>query len=380
MKTKVGIVTITDGYNYGNRLQNYAFQTALERCGVSVETLQRRNYHDKLSLKLKTNIKYFIKILLYKNNEEPKRKRKKKFKQFNKENIYFSRYILSNNKSPAGLASEYDCFFVGSDQVWNPMFPIITEDIENYFAMFAPKEKKFSYAASFGISEIPEEFKQRYSDYLKTFSAISVREDKGVDIVRSLSEVEAVAVCDPTLLLDKESWQKLMKKPDWITDDVSFIFSYFLGDPENNVRKELEAYAKDNKYRIIILQSEFVKNKDISDKDAFSASPEEFLWLAAHSKAVVTDSFHACVFSIIFNRPFQVFERVAFEKNNNMSSRLETLLEKFKLEGRMKLSTLDKKFLEEQPDISLIEEVLVLERKKGMSFIKKCLKSVNANQ
>ena len=368
----VAIVTITDGCNYGNRLQNYALQTALQKSGAVTETLKRKNYHDDTRLKIKTACKTVIKMIFAADQNGPKRNRKRNFKRFNSKYIHFSKYTLQKNIAPKNLASKYDAFIVGSDQVWNPSFRLVREDIDNYFASFAPKGKKFSYAASFGVSEIPAQYRDYYCEKLRTFSKISVREDQGVDIVRNLSGERAESVCDPTLLLDTEEWDDIMEKPLWM-DESRYIVTYFLGEIPEKTHQSLEAYAEKTGLKIIPLESEFIKSKDIANPDTFAASPQQFLWLIAHSECVLTDSFHACVFSILYRRPFQVFNRKAFEENNQMGSRIESLLSKFALQNRMSVDELSEALLGELPNDDTIKRVLCKEQNKGYSFIRECL-------
>lgn len=268
----VAIITITDGCNYGNRLQNYALQTALEKSGAKVETLKRKNYHDAIGLKLKNICKTFIKMILGKDMDAPKRNRKRNFREFNSKYVHFSKYTLQKNKAPKHLASHYDAFIVGSDQVWNPSFRLIKEDIDNYFAAFAPKEKTFSYAASFGISEIPAQYTDYYREKLSSFCRISVREDQGVGIVRSLSDQTAESVCDPTLLLNTEEWDAIMEKPSWI-DQSRYLVTYFLGEISEDIHQSIRTYAKRKNLKVIPLQSEFIKGRNIIDRDSFAASP-----------------------------------------------------------------------------------------------------------
>lgn len=374
MEKQVGIITITDGCNYGNRLQNYALQTTLEELGVRAKTLRRRNFHDRSFVRQILHCaKTGVKILLGTDYNAPKRKRIKNFKAFNQKYINFSSDILANNKAPANLAQKYDFFVVGSDQVWNPMFRIIQEDMDNYFAAFAPAKKKFSYAASFGIYDIPQEYRDYYSRQLDTFSKISVREDRGVEIVKELSGKDARAVCDPTLLLNKQQWMSIMEKPLWLGENEKFIVTYFLGGMEEGIRESLSAFAAWESCRIINLESEFIRGKDIRNADSFAAPPQEFLWLFNNAQAVVTDSFHACVFSILFGKPFQVFERSTTEENNNMGSRIETLLGRYDMMERMGNSALDTLLLKKLPDEEAVELTLFEERKNGKSFLTECL-------
>lgn len=277
------------------------------------------------------------------------------------------------NRAPRNLSDQYDAFFAGSDQIWNPMLRLVREDMDNYFVSFAPGEKKFSYAASFGISEIPDQYKDYYREKLNSFARISVREAQGVEIVRSLCSRPAEPVCDPTLLLTTEEWDAIMEQPEWAEDDGRYLVTYILGEIPDETRGQIDHYAKTNDLKIIPLQSEFVNSKKIENPDSFAASPQEFLWLIAHAQCVLTDSFHACVFSILYRRPFQVFGGKAFEANNDMGSRLETLLSKFALQSRLSPGGVEEALLRERPDDGQMDVVLQQEREKGYAFLRECL-------
>lgn len=146
---KLAVLTINDNYNLENRLQNYATQEIFKKHTIKVETiLSKKVYY-------KSKIKKIIKMLLI---IKPKYKRYNNFMKFNK-NIKYTKYHIDINHIPNKLATEYNQYITGSDQVWNPNFNRMS-DID--FLKFAPKEKRSSFSASFGISEIPEDIKGYY--------------------------------------------------------------------------------------------------------------------------------------------------------------------------------------------------------------------------
>ena len=343
---KAGIITLFGEYNFGNRLQNYAVQEVLKENGLEVET-----------------IKYIL--TTYKEpiiENEIDKKRLERFKKFN-EKINFAQNILYVDlEAPENFSNNYDYIALGSDQIWNYSFTRFFS--HKALGSFAPKEKKFSISASFGVNYIPEKDSQLYKDcekYLKELKAISVREYAGKGIVESLTNREDVQVLiDPTMMIDVKKWENLMKKPDWL-NDKKIIIKSFLGEPSKEENDEIEKIKVKYDCQII----------DISNKDSlfYGIGPQEFLYLLKNAFLVTTDSFHACVFSILFKTPFVVFER--HDNLKSMYSRIETLLEKFNIENRVCKKEITESNI--KCNYSKVDEILEEERRKANSFIKKAL-------
>ena len=243
---KIGIVTLiyaTKFDNYGGTLQNYALSQVLSDMGHEVSTIAL--YYSKEpfclygKIRRKLYCKYGIDIRISKKGiqcakvEKYQKKRNDNFLQFRSEKIHTdTRWIEKNNFR--NLDSEYDLFIVGSDQVWNPYWAVNKTTFDGFFLRFARKDKRVSYAASFGVSMIPENQIGDYTKALLEFKRISVREDAGASIIKKLCNREAQVVLDPTLLLDKCQWECIQKKVLNIQTDSPYILTYFLGKmPEN---------------------------------------------------------------------------------------------------------------------------------------------------
>ena len=304
--------------------------------------------------------------------DSEQRKRKKRFKGFNNKYISFSCDILRDNIAPSNFAEKYDYFVVGSDQVWNARIDIVRQDIKNYLAAFARQEQKIAYAASFGTDDILLEVEDLYKKELSAFKAISVRETSGVSIIKNICERDDVeVVLDPTMILTADEWRKLEQKPKYVNNQ-KFVVTYFLGGRNQKIKEYIENVAKKYKARVINLEIEFLWDDRIENNDEFETTPDEFLWLIDHAECVLTDSFHATVFSILFHKPFCTFERRAAEKGNKMGGRIETLLEKFGLLQYYN-SIEDFKQLPEIYEHSHIESVLQKERELSSQFLRKAL-------
>ncbi len=329
---KVAILTITDGQNYGNRLQNYALQQLLRRSGCDAETIHMSTFRDRNSIQeYKLIIKQIIKrFLQHKNTCFGQLKRKKKFQQFNSM-IEWSDYSLKSNIIPVDIDKAYDCFVCGSDQVWNLRFKIVEENIHNHLAYFAPKEKKISYAASFGTGALKPGTEELFRKELSSFKALGVREEAGKQLIEKLcNRRDAQVVLDPTMMLSTEEWASVAKKPLYVKKQ-RFIVTYFLGGRSETIKNYITAICQ--KYQAVAfnLDIEFLKDNEIENQDVFCTSPDEFVWLMQHAECILTDSFHATVFSILFHKPFAVFQRKAVEEGNDMGSRIDTLLGRFSL-------------------------------------------------
>lgn len=349
---KVGILTINDDTNFGNRLQNYAVQEYLKKNNCIVETItnQKGNIGSNvIKKKIKAVIKKFI--------PQSKFKRNNCFNKFNK-NINFSKIHIDLNNIPSDLDSKYDSFFTGSDQVWNPTFGRMS-DID--FLTFTAKEKRNSFSASFGISEIPDDMKEYYSKNLKDMNNISVREDRGKEIVEELTgRTDVEVLVDPTMLLNAEEWDRVSIKPKQLKTD-KYILNYFLGELSQERKDEINRIAKENNCEVI----------NILDKNSefYATGPSEFLYLEKNAFCICTDSFHSSVFAILYNRPFIIFDRE--DSNAKMNSRLETLINKFNLKNRKFEGKITNDNLNHNYEDAY--KILEKEKEKTNKFIKKCL-------
>lgn len=243
---KIGIVTINDYNNYGNRLQCYALQRVLEKCNCIPENLKITKSITAINI-----IKKYIKIIMNYKNARISVSREKRFTEFNNSINFYKEEVKDGIVTPKlkkQLLDDFDNFIVGSDQVWNPNFKS-TKDIN--FLTFAPSQLKNSYAASFGIQELSEECKQTYIEKLKDFNNISVREDAGRDIIKNLMTREDVEVLlDPTFLLSAGEWDIVSKRPKQLKAE-RYILNYFLGELAEEWKSEIEKIAIENNCEII---------------------------------------------------------------------------------------------------------------------------------
>lgn len=208
-------------------------------------------------------------------------------RQFFKENIHvggqnelFELTEMINEKVPEKLSEKYDYFIAGSDQVWNPYLEYCTEA---NFLTFAESLQKIAISPSIAIEEIPERNKEDFSKWIRDFRLLSVREEKGAELIRNLCGREAEVLCDPTMYLSAYQWEKIEKKPEKCPEE--YVLTYYLGSYDDSYRNWVQTFAKKQNLKIFELQSE----------EHFGIAPDEFLYLIHHATCVCTDSFHGTV-------------------------------------------------------------------------------------
>lgn len=353
---KIGIVTINDpNPNYGNRLQNYAVDRVLKNLGADTTTLYVENQHS-----LSQWLKHFIHIITFykfKKNAEFYHlviTKKNKFLKFNDAHIR-CRHI----KSFSSLKSQYDFFVIGSDQVWNPSW-FDDKKKEAYLLTFADPEQKICFSPSFGIDELPPKWEPHFKNSLMSFNTLSVREEAGAEIIYKLTKKQAQVLIDPTLMLSKDEWLNISSKPLNISFDKKYIFTYFIGEKSEYADSYINKIAASNNMNIYNLL-------DPAFPELFICDPSEFIYLISNASLVFTDSFHACVFSFIFTKPFCVFERQGNTKN--MMSRINTLLKTFDLERKLYNEDMD--IFEN--DYSKGYHILAEEQNKVLKYLKDSL-------
>ncbi len=316
---RVGIVSIFDSTNFGNRLQNYALQQVLLRYADEVVTIKNKPSDGKKT-------KFYKKLPIAESllmSRLMGRERRTAMLRFTKEHIALSRwcYWYDADRLKLKKADQCDLYCAGSDQVWSP--EMNRTGMFNYLG-FAPTEQTFSYAASFGVDRIGAEDQSQVRQGLRHIGSLSVREDAGRKIIEDLTgRTDVQVMADPTLLLSAQEWEQVASAPKEKLPQ-RFVLSFFLGDVDDQRREEIRKKAEKLECQVI----------DLMDPASpfYACGPDGFLYLIRHAQFVCTDSFHCCVFSFLFGQPFAVFPRRG--DGENMGSRLVTLTERFSLQDR----------------------------------------------
>lgn len=333
---KIAILTQPQKTNYGGILQAYALQTVLSRRGHSVTVINRRyNWEaaEKLSfrlllLRIASFIKTIVRKYIFRQNgyvlmnpfslDYHSRVNERDPLPFVRKHINLSRKIFTAEGLNMYIKrNAFDAFVVGSDQVWRPCYsPNITDFFLKEVSL-SSKALRIAYAASFGtdIWEFSQEETIECASLAKAFDAISVREQSGVQLCKDYLGVDAIQLLDPTMLLDTKDYISLVKKAD-TKKNSGDLFCYILD--ENSDMEKIISHLKNDGYRPYYTGLDPIK---------YNVSVEQWLRNICDARIIVTDSFHACVFSILFKKPF-----VVLRNKDRGTTRLDSLLRTFGLE------------------------------------------------
>ena len=295
-KPKIGVVGLGHSQNIGNNLLKYSIFIFLKNYGFEPYIIGKHLKQTNISfLETYTNVR--------------------KIKDF------------SEIKE-----KDYDILMVNSDQTWRKW----NKDFYNIaFLKFSKNWKisKFIYGTSIGFNEWKFTKKdENIAKYLlKNFTGISVREENLVKLIKNHLGMKAIFVLDPTLLIDKKNYLRIIKNYKFnFNEKENYIFTYTIW--HNEIRKIMGEFITEVKEKL---------NYPIYNVDMHGIEYiEKFLYGISHCKAVITDSFHGTAFSIIFNKPFISFRRKKDE-------RLKTLGNVLGIKDR--IIDLDKK-----PDVTLL--------------------------
>ncbi len=312
----------------------------------------------------------------YRDSYKLEKARRSKFRKFRKQYLPISKEKYPTYSSLKRAPLSYSQYVCGSDQIWNPTF--YGKCNPAYYLAFVPNEKsKTAYGPSIGISDLPDYAKEDFKYYLSRFQNLSVREDRGVELCKIYADVDAKWVCDPTMLLTADEWEKIalpipfLKKP--------YIFCYLFGDTptyKSSIQHLKEKLGGEN---LDIVNIPFSK-RDLSKEyhQILQAGPLEFISLIKNAEYVLTDSFHASVFSILFKKNFFTLLRHKVEETNGMNSRIFSLLKMLGLENRCILfNQLDNFSVTPIKNWTEVQDKLSKVRQQSSEYLKSALNEVS---
>lgn len=366
---KCGIITQPLRLNYGGILQAYALQSVLERMGNDVEVIQAQQKGYSAPMGFKAPFVYGRRAILkcLGLSDTPVFAEKQLNTQWpvvsEHTRRFINQYIHVREISSYDEIDpkDYDVFVVGSDQVWRPAY----SDLYQCFLQFAENwdVKRIAYAASFGTDqkEYTAEQVAVCKPLIKKFDAVSVREDSGVTLCEDYFGVCAQHVLDPTLLLDKEDYISLVEASG-IDTSGGDLFVYILDpSPEKTAIVE-DIAAKKHLTAFTVKAKNDYKYAPLEDR--IQPPVEQWLRGFMDAKFVVTDSFHGCVFSILFNKPFIVIGNA-----ERGLSRFVSLLKSFGMENRLIIEENNHTFFNFVENERLDDSLHQL-REDAMSFIR----------
>lgn len=356
--SKVNIVTIQGNWNYGNRLQNYAVSEIYRALGHDPVSLVLQS--DPAFIKaLKSGIKRHFYPIFRKNLDNPElmmtRGRFVAFKRFSE--LMDFKIVRSVDEA---FASE-GLFSVGSDQVWSLAYA--EEWDQWYFLREVKPERRIVLAPSVGVGSLNEAKMNRLRVALDGYVYLSVRERRGAEIIKEATGREAAVICDPTLVLSAEQWRGIADSR--CTPKEPYILTYLLGGVGTEAAPVLNEVSEQGRIPVLPLT-------DHQKPGEPDAGPAEFIDLIDHAEHVITDSFHAAVFSTILGTPLTIVHRDGGETIfSNMFSRLEQLSEMLGIEEKIYgSSSYD---LARAGEYDGVHEAIERERKKFMTYLEGCL-------
>lgn len=351
---KIGILTFHWATNYGAVLQCYALQSCLLQMGHEVSVI---NYKPQ---QFDNGIVSFFKFRKFLHLDAFIRDLKKEsaIAQFRESNINLTTRCIDRHQV-AEIAKEYDAIIAGSDQILNPYFLLHGEGgkTPTYFLGFPFEGRKIAYAVSFGCTEYPKEASIYARELISNFSHLSVRENSGEKIVCDLGVNAATVVPDPTVLMPKEFYKQLAAQRKVISQNYTYLF-----------------FIRNTKERISALRE--VMNGSIrwNDNDG-NYGVETWLQNINSARGVVTDSFHAMMMALKFEKPFVVVTEQS--GNTEMNDRFYSILGKLNLLDRI----VDKMHIEDVSsllaksiDWDFVNEQLEQYKSVGLDFIANSLR------
>lgn len=378
---KIGILTLPLNSNYGGVLQAFALQTVLKRMGHDVLEVElkkdlRWQYPPLWKIPLSFGKRFLFKYIVRRKNQKILLERyERKIYPLLVHDIleFISKYIKQFKVDKfIDCKGKFDAFVCGSDQIWRYKYYLFFEgDIANVYLKFLGDDscKRIAYAASFGTDnwEYPAKETAECKNWIQKFDAVSVREETGVKLCSTYYDIKAKHVLDPTMLLSKDDYVDLIEKSD-VPKSKGNLFCYILDntDEKMNVVKNIEKQRH--------LSSFFMKGdcgnwtEDLEKR----IQPPVESWLRAFydSEFIVTDSFHACVFSILFHKQFLVIGN----KERGLA-RIYSLLSMFGLEDRLTSDTgLDINRMK-TIDYDRVDEILAKHREESRTFLIQALTS-----
>lgn len=372
--------------NYGGMLQAYATVALLEELGIDYELIQ---YQKKLTVseKIKSvprllngvllNDKYeaMVKKIgakMHPSFEEKNAERIGAFREFDHAHFTKLSPVFVGYEALCQGARRYSAVLTGSDQLWSPAgLPT------NYYnLMFVPDDiRKISLASSFGVSQIPWYQRERTKEYLNRIPFISMRENRGAEIVEELTGRSVPVLIDPVFSFDKDGWNNLIPEKPVEWDD--YIFCYFLGENKEH-RAAARRLAEETGRKIVTLRhlDRYVSaDEAFGDAAPYDVGPDRFLNILRNASAVCTDSFHGTVFSIIYEKQFIVFNRYSADARYSKNSRIDSLCANLGLNDRRYAGVDDiRQKMESSIQYDRIREKLMAGRNEIRGYLEAALK------
>ena len=378
--------------NFGNKLQSYALCKVIKSFNLAepevirlsdgwgygnVSSLRKKQLLDLIkTYKLKSFrrmydfVRYNLQYRQIRKNSDLYKsaveRQTELYDKFDSEIPYTKNEFTIEDVRAGKLLQNYDAFIVGSDQVWNgPRVGCL----DVYMCDFLHKKRSaLSYAASFAIDAIPENQREEYLEYIQNMDTLFIREERGVELCKELGREDAKQVLDPTLLLEAKDYEGFLKNPVDLVGEGEYVLVYSL---TSSMKIFDEANKLANKYhcKIVVLKNGAyppLVSKYKNSVDVIAAGPAEFLSLVKYAKFLVTGSYHALMFSLLFHSHFYIYLDNASAQN----SRLISTLKMFGLEKQLYYETSSLPKIMPHIDYSIVDPILKEKREESLALLR----------
>lgn len=374
MEKKVGILTFHSGLNYGASLQAYALKCVLNSKNLDTSVIdfrKEKSYGDNFWKNFFSCARLARCIYEIPYSKQIGQK-KKQFERFVCEELTEKKTCLVTEDAIENVTQSYQALIFGSDQIWN-LDPRIYDRSKVFFADFDYSGKKYAYSASFGEDiSFANEHKKYIIKQLTGFRSISVREKSGQEFLVE-NGIDAVHTVDPTLLLKKEEWEKLI-------NDTAIVKGKYILYYSVNCRRyswEIAKKLSELTHMPVINLVEHPKVFMAGFKNCYDKGPLEFLNIIKNAEYVVTNSFHGVAFSINFKKKFApVFQTI--DGKIQLEERKYDLLKRVGLESLI-VTDMNEEVLKKIStiDYSAVEKKLDAIRKESLSYIDGVVNDLN---
>ena len=371
---KISVITLHTVNNYGSALQTYATQTVLQKLGHTVEFVDywRKDNAGEGAVDKALKSPSMQKIRFLWDWSELSRSavriplrfllacKRRPMQDFLKARVNLTSHTYYSMDDLLKDTPQADVYMTGSDQVWNSIW---NQGIEKpYFLEYAPEGKKrVAFSASIGRTELSADEIPETVSMLKKYSAISVREESAVTLLKALG-IEAQLILDPTLMLSGREWEKIAEVPK---AKKPYLLIYQL-----NGNRQMDRFAVNLAKRkgwdvVRICFAVPVIQRGV--KCVISPSVEHLLGYLLHAECVLTDSFHATAFSLNLGRDFICILPKRF------GTRIESILKLTGTENRLLRDYSNYEIVNQTIDKAHVQSVFARERAGGVAFLQNAL-------
>ena len=335
---KCSIITIHHIHNFGSVFQSYALARFLEQNGYETEIIDYRpDYYELGNAKLKTAIGRLL-------NLAPYLRRKKKFEAFiEKYDNLTKKQFKSIRELEENFKPKNHVFIAGGDQLWNDYHPCGHDDA--YKLVFTDSKRKIAYGTSMGRDNFSDDELKKIAGLVNGFNRIMLREQSTVPMLQKYTSVPVSHVIDPVGLLDMKEFEAIAVKSK-INEPYAVMY---LADSGDILNQAIQLLSKKMGLKIVHICG--FKKKCYCDYFVKDAGPDEILGYILHADFVLSASFHATMFSLLFQKQFATL--LPGEKTN---ARINDLLHYVGLEDRIIHSTEELDRIRKPVDYSYAEK------------------------